>query len=155
MITCWHCSATLLNGTIFCDACGAALLEGAARRLAPPFADAGPPDPARPPTSEPRLVLAASGASIPLPATPQLVVGRAGEQGPGPDIDLTPFQAAAAGVSRAHARLDLGGPHPRIEDLDSTNGTYVNGRRLAPRSPVRLHCGDEISLGQLALRLEL
>jgi pSer/pThr/pTyr-binding forkhead associated (FHA) protein len=70
-------------------------------------------------------------------------------------VDLAPFRAAAAGVSRAHAKIDLAGPSPQIEDLDSTNGTYVNGRRIPPGSRVAVCQGDEIYLGQMALRIEL
>jgi pSer/pThr/pTyr-binding forkhead associated (FHA) protein len=104
---------------------------------------------------EPRLVLAETGAVIPLPAGPVVVVGRAGDGGPRPDIDLGPFQAAEAGVSRAHIVLDLAGPCPCIKDLASTNGTYINGRRILPHMSVALGAGDQISLGQLALRIEL
>jgi len=59
----------------------------------------------------------------------------------------------APGVSRRHARLtiagDVGGVHARLEDLDSTNGTFARGRRLT-RAEV-LRDGDEIGLGQVAL----
>ncbi|NTU83033.1 MAG: FHA domain-containing protein [Chloroflexales bacterium] len=154
MITCWHCEATLLDGTLFCDACGATLLEGAPRRITPPLAgDEGYAAGAGGGT--PRLVLPAIGQSIPLPPRPELVIGRGGEPGPAPDVDLAPFRAVEAGVSRAHAVIDLAGPAPQIEDLDSTNGTYVNGRRIPPGRRVPVRQGDEIHLGQLAIRLEL
>jgi pSer/pThr/pTyr-binding forkhead associated (FHA) protein len=38
------------------------------------------------------------------------------------------------------------------EDMDSTNGTLVNGQKLAPRQPHPLHDGDTIQLGKLILR---
>ncbi|MEI8167252.1 MAG: FHA domain-containing protein, partial [Chloroflexales bacterium] len=97
----------------------------------------------------------ATGQSIPLPSRHELVLGRGGDSGHPPDVDLAPFRAAAAGVSRAHAKIDLAGPSPQIEDLDSTNGTYVNGRRIPPGSRVAVGQGDEIYLGQMALRIEL
>jgi hypothetical protein len=154
MITCWHCEATLLDGTLFCDGCGAALLEGAPRRVAPPLEGGGAYD-AGVGSSTPRLVLPATGQSIALPPRSELVIGRGGEPGPAPDVDLAPFRAAAAGVSRAHAVIDLSGPRPQIEDLDSTNGTYVNGRRIAPGHRVPVRHGDEIHFGQLAVQIEL
>jgi pSer/pThr/pTyr-binding forkhead associated (FHA) protein len=40
------------------------------------------------------------------------------------------------------------------EDLDSTNGTYVNGQRLAPQTPQPVGNGDEIRLGRFMLRLQ-
>ncbi|HMQ34293.1 MAG TPA: FHA domain-containing protein [Chloroflexaceae bacterium] len=155
MITCWHCATSLLDGTIFCDSCGAALLDGAPRRVAPPLPPAHPRSPKVRVADSARLVLVEAGVALPLPPAPLVVLGRTSEGFPPPDVDLGPFQAAAAGVSRAHVALDLAGPRPRIEDLGSTNGTYVNGRRISPRSPVPLALGDQISLGRLALRLEL
>src|SRR5512138_1781232 len=51
-----------------------------------------------------------------------------------------------AEVSRKHARLNFQGGKYVIEDLGSTNGTFVNGQRLA--SPAVLKSGDVISLGE-------
>jgi hypothetical protein len=54
-------------------------------------------------------------------------------------------------VSRVHARLERIGPVWCITDLDSTNGTIVNGERvIAPRT---LRDGDEIVLGRTRLVL--
>jgi pSer/pThr/pTyr-binding forkhead associated (FHA) protein len=39
-----------------------------------------------------------------------------------------------------------------VEDLGSTNGTFVNGRAVAAVAP--LGFGDEIGIGQVRLRLE-
>lgn len=52
-----------------------------------------------------------------------------------------------ATVSRAHARLCLMGGAVLIEDLGSTAGTTVNGRRLLPHQPLRLAQGDRLVLG--------
>ncbi len=51
-----------------------------------------------------------------------------------------------AEVSRKHARLNFQGGKYVIEDLGSTNGTFVNGQRLA--GPVVLKSGDVVSLGE-------
>jgi predicted component of type VI protein secretion system len=51
-----------------------------------------------------------------------------------------------AEVSRKHARLNFQGGKYVIEDLGSTNGTFVNGQRLV--SPVVLKSGDVVSLGE-------
>ncbi len=51
-----------------------------------------------------------------------------------------------AEVSRKHARLTFQGGKYVIEDLGSTNGTFVNGQRLV--SAVVLKSGDVISLGE-------
>ncbi len=39
-----------------------------------------------------------------------------------------------------------------VEDVGSTNGTYLNGDRVARRTP--LHFGDELEVGRVHLRLE-
>ncbi|MCB0117734.1 MAG: FHA domain-containing protein [Anaerolineales bacterium] len=51
-----------------------------------------------------------------------------------------------AEVSRKHARLMFQGGKYVLEDLGSTNGTFVNGQRLA--GPVVLKPGDVVSLGE-------
>jgi pSer/pThr/pTyr-binding forkhead associated (FHA) protein len=51
-----------------------------------------------------------------------------------------------AEVSRKHARLTFQGGKYVLEDLGSTNGTFVNGQRLA--GPVVLKSGDVVSLGE-------
>ncbi len=51
-----------------------------------------------------------------------------------------------AEVSRKHARLTFQGGKYVLEDLGSTNGTFVNGQRLS--GPVVLKPGDVISLGE-------
>jgi predicted component of type VI protein secretion system len=51
-----------------------------------------------------------------------------------------------AEVSRKHARLTFQGGKYVIEDLGSTNGTFVNGQRLV--SPAVLKAGDVVSLGE-------
>jgi two-component system cell cycle response regulator len=52
------------------------------------------------------------------------------------------------GVSRRHARIVQAGAELRIEDLDSANGTLVNGHPI--RSAV-LHDGDKIQMGSTTI----
>ncbi|RLQ20669.1 FHA domain-containing protein [Seongchinamella sediminis] len=49
-------------------------------------------------------------------------------------------------ASRRHARIRVAGDRLTIEDLESTNGTLVNRRRL--RQPEQLRAGDIIAIGQ-------
>lgn len=51
-----------------------------------------------------------------------------------------------AEVSRKHSRLSFQGGKYVLEDLGSTNGTFVNGQRLS--GPVVLKPGDVVSLGE-------
>ena len=56
-------------------------------------------------------------------------------------------------VSRRHARITVAHGAATIEDLDSTNGTHVNGERIS--APKRLVPGDEFTLGSEVLRLRV
>jgi hypothetical protein len=69
-----------------------------------------------------------------------------------PDVDLDAHDPDAK-VSRRHARILYRDGTYSIEDLGSTNGTFVNrGRRLLPGSPQPLNEGDEIIVGKTFLR---
>ena len=52
------------------------------------------------------------------------------------------------GISREHAQITVRGPIAVIRDLNSTNGTLVNGRRV---SEMTLRHGDVIRLGRSVL----
>jgi hypothetical protein len=54
-------------------------------------------------------------------------------------------------VSRRHVRLCRGPGEVTVEDLDSANGTFVNGRRIA--APTTVRPGDQIGLGLSVLEL--
>jgi len=72
-----------------------------------------------------------------------------------PDVDLDAFDSDAK-VSRKHARIKRTNSGYVIEDLGSTNGTYVNrGRRLLPGTSEALNDGDEVIVGKTFLRFQL
>jgi FHA domain len=56
-------------------------------------------------------------------------------------------------ASRRHARLRPVERGLEIEDLGSTNGTWVNGKRI--EGPTRLAAGDEVRLGISTFRVEV
>ena len=58
-------------------------------------------------------------------------------------------------MSRAHARVYARGGALHIEDLGSTNGTFLNGHRLVEGQRELAYDGDELVLGALTLRIEL
>src|SRR5688572_30548658 len=66
-------------------------------------------------------------------------------------LSLLPFGADRSGVSRKHAILRHEDHYLTIEDLESTNGTRLNGQRLVPGDKRLLRHGDEILLGGLSL----
>jgi pSer/pThr/pTyr-binding forkhead associated (FHA) protein len=55
-------------------------------------------------------------------------------------------------VSKQHARLQCEHGRFIIEDLESSNGTFVNGRRI--HAATEIHPGDLIRLGSVILKLE-
>lgn len=55
-------------------------------------------------------------------------------------------------VSRRHAVLRRSDGSVIVEDLDSTNGTFVNGERI--RSPIAVGPGDQIRVGRTTLEIE-
>lgn len=54
-------------------------------------------------------------------------------------------------VSQHHLRIARHGRHCLLEDLESTNGTFLNGRRVD--EPARLAPGDRIALGEAILEM--
>lgn len=72
-----------------------------------------------------------------------------------PDVDLDAHDSDAK-VSRRHARIIRSNGSYFIEDLGSTNGTYVNrGRRLLPGNPQAIADGDEVIVGKTFLRFQI
>lgn len=72
-----------------------------------------------------------------------------------PDVDLDQDDPEAK-VSRRHARIVVQNGQYFIEDLGSTNGTFVNrGRRLLPGHRQMLQSGDEIIVGKTFLKFHL
>jgi hypothetical protein len=84
------------------------------------------------------------------------VIGRwDADNGIFPDIDLDTVDHEAK-VSRRHARILARDGKFYLEDLGSTNGTYINrGRRLLPGTPQPLTDGDEIIVGKTFLRFQI
>jgi hypothetical protein len=72
-----------------------------------------------------------------------------------PDVDLDADDPEAK-VSRRHARITRRGDQYYIEDLGSTNGTFINrGRRLLPGDRQPLNDGDELIIGKTFLRFHV
>ena len=165
MIICPNCRHENRSGTIFCDECGTQLdgvetivtqavtdeqIEEELRKRTP-RADAEAPA-----NSWLSLHLMDSGKILPLASRNEFTLGRLSEGQPiMPDIDLTPYQAYASGVSRLHAVVKRDASRVVVMDLGSSNGTYVNGRRLNPHMEEALNHGDILALGKLKMQILL
>ena len=59
------------------------------------------------------------------------------------------FIVDAALVSRFHCRVSAGANELEVVDLDSTNGTFVNGERIEKRATLK--AGDRLGVGRVDL----
>lgn len=104
-----------------------------------------------------RLRLESSeGEPIVLAVTHELVVGRADDVTDYlPDIDLTPHGAYRLGLSRRHAIIlrDADQQQLFVKDLNSRNGTFVNGVIVPGGMTQVLRTGDEVRFGNLVMQL--
>lgn len=75
-----------------------------------------------------------------------IVLGR-GKDAENVDLDLTDYDAGGLGVSRRHAILQTIAGILYVVDSGSTNGTYLNGKKLAILEPNQVSDDDIISLG--------
>src|SRR6516225_5389543 len=81
------------------------------------------------------------GGEFPLKMSRQVTIGRSSE------LDMVLVEDM---VSRKHAKITVGGGKIVIEDLGSTNGTFVNGEKV---KQARLKEGDRILIGTSILKL--
>ena len=166
MIVCSNCNHNNMTGAMFCAECGAPL--GGADSLTTQTIKsdklkesvknkAVPPIP--PPVTLKNWVtlhLLDTGQVLPLAERNEFTIGRISEGQPiMPDIDLSPYQAYANGVSRLHAVIKREASHIFLMDLDSANGTYINGKRLNPNVEHTLKNGDVVALGKLKIQILL
>ena len=80
----------------------------------------------------------------------ELTVGRA-RKDVIPTIDLTPHGGRHAGVSRQHSRFLNRDNQWFVEDLSSTNGTYVNGAKIPSHQFIPVQTGDMLRFGEIEL----
>jgi hypothetical protein len=103
------------------------------------------------------LALFVTGEESPilLPNQGQVVLGRSASTVSELCLDLSSYGARSLGVSRRHAIIRFSGDACILEDLDSSNGTWLNGSQLVAYRPYPLQNGDVIRLGQLLLYVSL
>lgn len=167
------------DGSMFCDQCGEALDDtgaGAASTGAAPAsydatpatsaydaspapapssfdaapAVAAPAAPLAPAATVALLVIKDDGAEFQLAGKSEYLVGREDPvSNIYPDIDLTPHKGEEYGVSRMHAKIYAQGSQFLIEDLNSTNSTYLNRQKLPAKTPTPIKDGDEVRFGKV------
>ena len=164
MIICSNCKHANMTGAMFCVECGAQLigrdalttqniatdsLGRASKRKTGELSQ-----PIEGVDAWANLQLLDTGQVLPLSSRNEFTLGRISEGQPiMPDIDLSPYQAYAAGVSRLHAVIKRSGSYVKFMDLGSANGTFLNGIRLSPNVEQSIQHGDIVSLGKMRIQI--
>jgi hypothetical protein len=104
-----------------------------------------------PPLSGLLLFLLNRSEPVGLCTQQEFVLGRGGAPVSKSTFDLSEFEAYAMGVSREHAMIKEVEGRYMLTDLNSANGTWINGERIAPAKPHDLPSGSVIQLGRLKL----
>lgn len=165
MVTCPSCGAQNPAGEAFCSNCGVSLLGAPDASAAPAPAPAAAPEPdvtvtpaapaATPAAATARLIVEADNQEFDLSGKDRISIGREDAvSNIFPDVDMTPHGGEEGGVSRLHAYIYLDNGQYMLEDENSTNYTFLNRQRLAPKTPTPLHDNDEIRLGRVLLRFK-
>jgi hypothetical protein len=153
-VICSACGHKNYSGEMFCQKCGVQLAPVVSIPPTPPQ----PKENAQTDLSQGtlfigRLILEFDKSVIELRAKDGICV--LGRSDPVldlyPEVDLSAFDAEEKGVSRRHARILKTSEGLFIEDLNSTNFTFLNGLRLEPELRYPLNEGDEIRLGYFAM----
>jgi pSer/pThr/pTyr-binding forkhead associated (FHA) protein len=144
---CPNCGYQNREGYMFCEDCGENLtqVESASSEL-----------PLIKPARGITLYITSSPEPVRVQERARTVLGRLDPQRRlYPDIDLTAYGGVENGVSGLHATIQHNIDGVQIMDMGSTNGTYVNGRKLAPRQYYILKDGDTIRLGKLEATISI
>lgn len=190
MTTCERCNTENLDGSQYCDECGAPLkadagglkgvgtgelgggtggrgfaeaaaaqvTSGEAQAAAPAFSGSPSASVSVAEDAHAKLVIErgrSAGKQFPLTEEESQIGRWDADGGIFPEIDLDTDDPEAK-VSRRHARIMRRNGEYFVEDLGSTNGTFINrGRRLLPGDRQPLRDGDEIIVGKTFLRFHI
>ncbi|MEM8778543.1 MAG: FHA domain-containing protein [Cyanobacteria bacterium P01_G01_bin.49] len=155
---CRNCGAVLLSNATFCGQCGVqSPFDGswdetevtASQPLTTPpnLVETQKNSPIQGPRQIPTLFHQQTQTILQLPQGLEIIhIGKPNEH-LSPDIDVSGFPHSDI-VSRLHADIRVEGNIFYIEDVGSSNGTYINHTVLPPGYRHRLRDGDRISLGK-------
>lgn len=168
MILCPNCHHQEVSGALFCSECGAQLMssdrlgtQSIPRNTAEilvPSLESAPTEVNTTPSGTPDAVVSLymvdSGQIIHLAGRTEFTLGRVADNQPIlPDVDFSPYEAYAQGVSRLHSSLKIINQRVVITDLGSSNGTRVNGQKIMPHIDYLLNHGDVVALGKLKIQV--
>ncbi|MBN1303781.1 MAG: FHA domain-containing protein [Anaerolineales bacterium] len=162
MIICPNCQHQEISGALFCSDCGAQLVDESETNTKAFTTERIHDVPVvRQVVSQAEeaanwltIQILENGQLLPLPDRTEITLGRIVQDQPFmPDIDFSPYNAYENGVSRLHAVLKRDQRKITIMDLGSSNGTYLNGKKIKANIASPLRNGDLVSLGKLKLQI--
>lgn len=156
---CPSCQKDNVHDATVCAHCGNSLIPLLVAQITEPVPEklfeavAGPPGGEAPTIQRSDgITLVVRGHEEPIVVSEEdVIVGRYDPNASQPTVDLSPFNAGPLGVSRRHARIHRQNDIYLIEDLKSTNGTWINQARLPAEKKQGLHSGAILQFGQLVL----
>jgi TIR domain/FHA domain len=103
--------------------------------------------------SDIKLIIPKSDVSISYHVNHPMRVGRGSPHDiEKPDIDLNPYESIKT-VSRSHAIISIKDGHLTLTDTGSSNGTFVDGKRLKPNVPAKIKSGTMVRFGALIVQI--
>ena len=164
MNVCPYCMFENQEGVFYCEECGRLLYRQTATTLRTRELDPQPAFPVSiteedetvPINLDVSLVMLIRDAVEPIVVYPagRMTIGRSDARRPErPDVDLTAYGGLEKGVSRIHAAIERSGAFLTLTDLNSSNGTCLNGHRLPPNEAYPLREGDELHLGRMVVHI--
>jgi len=105
--------------------------------------------PASAPTTTWGKLIFVDGKEVQL-SVERALVGRSDHDisGINPEVDLSNLEGADT-TSRIHATIEHIGSTYTVTDLNSTNSTLINGKRLEPDKATPLNDGDKLTFGKV------
>ena len=167
MVECPNCHTTYVDNTLICNKCGRLLFETTETtdpvgseemtQILEELKNKAGRKPSAKLDTQPltiKLKIGAERRLVELSLNQTIYLGR---QDPNqnilPEVDLTHDGPTARSVSRLHAKIFKDGRDVMVEDLGSTNGTLLNGKRLPAQTAAILIDGDTIHLGKLLIKV--
>ena len=165
MIACKVCGAGNDVGQLFCRVCDSRLPDTGVHTYVNHVEDALPhivPPPYISQDAHQRKILVLDTTDdkirkviVPSKKRINFLVGRTDETYIDVDVDYRQYGALQQGVSRKHARFFLVDTTWVVQDLSSTNGTYLNEKRITPGKTFIVQNGDIVRFGKLELQVYL
>lgn len=159
ILACPNCGNPILPNALQCPTCYFVMPAAGepAETAAPEVIDEASPEAQYGPDTT--LVLTSRDGrrlhSRPQDRNRETIVGRTDGKTFTADLDLSPLGAADLGVSRVHAALMFNPERGTltVSDMNSMNGSFLNGLRLHPQEVHELRPGDHLRLGRLSMRV--